>query len=337
MKRLRVSLEDIASHQNLYLALWKAKKGKESRQEVRLFLDNVESNIARLSHEILQGVSPKGDFRSFYINDPKRRLIHAACFEDRLLHHAIMNIAAPVFEKTMVDSSYACRVGKGVHRAVADVQRKLQRYPWYVKTDISGYFPHIDHAILFHLLQKRFKGDDFLHLIWRVIKSFRSDEQLSTGLPIGSLTSQYFANYYFDGADRFLLESSSATAHVRYMDDVIFWCRTKEQAKETLACFKQYLWERRALVIKPNAQVNRSSHGVSFCGFRVQQNKILLNRRKKKRFLALRKQYETAWLNGEIDEMSLQQRFVSLYAVSLHADSQEWRKFSLEVCPSLYE
>lgn len=331
MKRTRIDLAEIADWNNLSLACWKAARGKRHRPDVIRFTRRLDHNLGRLADDMLQEKVPYGRYRAFRIHDPKERLIHAACFEDRILHHAIMNLAEPVFERTLVPSTYACRPEKGVHKAIKQAQANLRRYPWYVKVDISGYFPNIDHDILFRLLQRRFKGEGFLYLLWRIIDSHHVST--NKGLPIGSLTSQHFANYYLDGADRFLLENPQVQAHVRYMDDILFWSESKAAAREMLRSLCQYLQVERCLQIKPEIQINRSSRGVSYCGYRVLPGKVLLSRRKRQRYQQLRLQWEQSWLDGEITELELQRAYQSIHSITLHADSDEWRRQNLRLYP----
>ena len=221
MKRLAISLEQLAERSNLVLATWKAARGKRQRPPVARFLGELDARLDRLAASILNGEAPQGQYTSFTIHDPKRRLIHAACFADRVLQHAILNLAEPRFETMLVDSSYACRPGKGVHAAARQVQYNLQRFAWRVQVDVDGYFPSIDHACLKALLTRRFKDDGFLALLGRIIDTGGA---AGRGLPIGSLTSQHFANAYLDAADRWLLEDHRVRAHVRYMDDTLWWC-----------------------------------------------------------------------------------------------------------------
>lgn len=331
MKRHCITLAEIAATDNLMLAVWKAARGKRHRPDVIQFATQLDQHLKQLAHDILQGHVPYARYREFYIHDPKKRLIHAACFEDRVLHHAIMNLAEPVFERTLVPTTYACRPHKGVHRAAAQVQTNLQRYPWYVKTDISGYFPSIDHAILYDLLQRRFKGNDFLHLLWRIIDSYHA--QPEKGLPIGALTSQHFANHYLDGADHFLWEQIKVKAQVRYMDDTLFWCNSRAEAHDKLAALHDYLQIERKLQLKPNSQINRSVIGVSYCGYRILPSAILLSRRKRQRYQQLRQQWEQAWQAGQITELALQQAYHAIHAMTLHADSLAWRKQNLQLYP----
>ena len=214
MGRQAVSLEAIAARPNLELACWKAARGRQGRPAVARFLAGRDANLADLAAAIVQGDVPDGRASRFVIHDPKRRVIHAACFADRVLHHAIFNLVEARFESMLVDSSFACRPGKGVHRAVLAVQRSLQRWPWFVQVDVDGYFPSIRHDLLMALLRRRFTGAAFLALLPRIL-----DCGATAGpgrwLPIGTLASQHFANAFLDGADRFILDQPGVGGHVR--------------------------------------------------------------------------------------------------------------------------
>lgn len=135
MKRQRITLEEIADQNTLITALYKAARGKQHRRVVRDFYTNIDVHLAELAQDILQEKMPYGRYRVFHIHDPKKRRIHAACFEDRIFHHAVMHIAGPHIEKSMVYHSYACRPEKGVHKAIEQVQVNLRRYSWFVKID----------------------------------------------------------------------------------------------------------------------------------------------------------------------------------------------------------
>ncbi|MEE9350679.1 MAG: hypothetical protein V3U78_00335, partial [Thiotrichaceae bacterium] len=123
MKRQHIDLADIASYENLLLATWKAARGKHQRKDVRQFCDEIDTSIAQLQETTLLHHAPQGEYRGFYIHDPKKRLIHAASFPDRVLHHAILNVTESTFEKGLIEHSYACRPNKGSHRAVLQVQK----------------------------------------------------------------------------------------------------------------------------------------------------------------------------------------------------------------------
>jgi RNA-directed DNA polymerase len=335
MHRQRIELDEIAAWDNLQLATWKAAQGKRTRPDVASFTAGLDERLAQLNADILAERVPYGQYRAFVIHDPKQRLIHAACFEDRVLHHAIMNLAEPVFEKSLVATTYACRPGKGVHLAVAQVQKNLQRYPWFVQVDVNGYFPSIDQERLLDLLSRRFKGAGFMQLLRRIVESYQAIP--GKGLPIGSLTSQHFANYYLDGADRFLLGHPAICAHVRYMDDIVWWCKDKNSARLVLAELSSYLSEDCKLSLKPNPQINRSTRGLTYCGFRIFPCTIRLTNRKQRRYRLLRRRYEAAWEQSNITDRELQSAYDAILAAALPAKSQSWRQRDLQLHPSVYE
>jgi len=323
MKRALIRLEDLAAWPNLLLAAHKAARGKRQRAEVAAFLAHLPARLAELGQSILNGGAPLGEYRSFLIHDPKRRLIHAAVFPDRVLHHAILNLAEPVFERTLVDSSYACRPGKGVHRAVARVRENLCRHGWYAKIDVDGYFPSIPHAPLKALLARRFKGAGFLALLGRIIDA-HSGPAPGQGLPIGSLTSQHFANLYLDSADRLLLDHPGIRAHVRYMDDILWWADSAAPLHDSLARLEAHLGERGLRVKPASIQIQPSRQGVSYCGFRIRQGVILASRRKLRRY---RQGMDRLLEQSEsLDSLAVQRQATVIEATLAHTVSLDWRR-----------
>ncbi|RDH87901.1 MAG: hypothetical protein DIZ78_05020 [endosymbiont of Escarpia spicata] len=324
MRRTRIDIEVIGELNNLVLAAWKAGRGKHGRPKVAAFFSDLDANLEQLGADILDGRAPYGRYKQFVIHDPKRRLIHAACFEDRVVHHAIMNLAGPLFEKAMAPTTYACLPGRGVHKVAGAVLAAMRRYPWYVKIDIDSYFNSICHARLFSLLQRRFKGDEFLNLLRRIIESH--DVGSKRGLPIGSLTSQYFANYYLDRLDRLLLGHSQVRASLRYMDDIIWWCDSRQNAAQTLESVRTHIEKECRLTVKGNIQINRSDFGVTYCGYRIKPSGIGLSPRRKRRYRERRQYWEDAWEAGEISALELQNRYASVHAILQGAESHAWRR-----------
>ena len=283
MKRLAISLEALAERQNLLLATWKAARGKHQRPAVAQWLDGLDNNLGDLAARIREGRAPVGGLRRFRILDPKPREISVHGFADRVLHHAIFNLAEVRLERALVDSSFACRPSKGVHAAVKAVQQHLQHHAWCVQVDVASYFAQIDHAVLMDLLRRRFKGNGFLALLQRIVES-GAEPRVGRGLPIGALTSQHFANAYLDGADRWLLEHPAVRGHVRYMDDIVWWCDGPGEARDLLQGFEEHLWQTRRLRLKPGAHAGPSARGLRFCGFRVKPGVVLPSVRKLSRF-----------------------------------------------------
>ncbi len=327
MKRIQISLEQIAAHNNLILALHKAARSKRHRDQVSRFLQQAEQNLNRMADDILHAGMPYGVFRSFIIHDPKRRTIHAACFEDRIFHHALMNLAGPVLERAMLSSSFACRPSLGVHRAADTTQQHIRRYRWYGKIDISSYFSCIDHNILLSTLLRRFKGKDFEAQLQRLLACHHT--QPGKGLPIGSLTSQYFANYYLDDLDRLLNKLPEVLAHVRYMDDIVWWCDDKQQVKQVLQQVQDWLHQQRQLRIKSTWQIQRSEQGIRFCGYRILPGVIRMSIRRKRRYQQCRLHWERQYHLGWITSTQLQAAYAAVHAITQGTDSVGWRRKNL--------
>ena len=232
MKRSRIKLSDIADWRNLSAAFFEAARGKRTRNDVAAFAANLENELARMRRDILSGEIAVEKFRSFRIFDPKPRLIQAPEFRERVLHHAIMAQIGPVLDRALVFDSYACRPGKGPIAAVKRARLNAQRNPWFCQIDIRAYFANIDHDVLMCMLERRFKNKGLCELLSRIVAS--APAAPGRGLPIGALTSQYFANHYLAGADRLIVEHSEARAYVRYMDDLVWWSESRNAVRGAL-------------------------------------------------------------------------------------------------------
>lgn len=338
MKRKKILLSQIAERNNLSIALHKAARAKKHRPEVASYLQNAAENLGVLAKDIINEKLPYGRYRQFTIHDPKKRIIHAACFEDRIFHHALMNIAGGLLERAMSSTSFACRPNMGVHHAIIKVQKYTRCFPWYCQVDISGYFAAIDHDILQKVLLTRYKGREMERQIKRILNSYNLegvDKEIRHGLPIGALTSQYFANYYLDGLDRLLEMLPQVRAHIRYMDDIVWWCENKGASKSVLLIVKTYLLEKRKLQIKPTWRMQRSQQGLLFCGFRVLPGIVRLSRRRKRRYQQRRLYWESCYRKGFVTDIQLQQAYASVYAITIGTDSLQWRKQNLLKFPAM--
>jgi len=324
MKRNAVSLEDIAGIETLSYAFWRAARGKRDRSEVKRFAANLDAELACLSQGILSGSLELGKFNTFRIFDPKPRQISAPAFRERVLHHALIYHIGPVLDRAAVYDSYACRKDKGTVRAVKRAQQHLRRFPWYVQIDIARFFDSIDHGILKYLLSRKLKNRGILDLCGRIIDTYHT--RPGQGLPIGALTSQYFANYYLNGLDRFLLETCRVAGMVRYMDDVVWWHQEKEAAGHTLAKVKSFLFQGLALDVKENCRIQRSTCGLRFCGYRVLPGIIRLSRRRKKLYKTACKRWEEAYRRGWIDARQLQICYDAARAITAHSGATSFRR-----------
>lgn len=331
MRRSPVGLAAVADWDNLAVAFHRAARGKGTRDEVRLFRTDLESELASLRREILAGTVEVGRSHSFRIRDPKPRTIHAPCFRERVLHHALMAHVGPVLDRALVADTYACRVGKGALAGVKRAQQHVRHWPWYAKIDIRAYFASIDHETLLQLLRRRFKDAALLALMHRIIDAHR--DAPGKGLPIGALTSQQFANYYLGSLDRLLLEQCRVRGFVRYMDDLVWWGETREQVREALARAHAHAASHLKLEVKQPVQVGRSRLGLMYCGYRILPDRLLLSRRRKRRYAACRRKWEQAYAAGRIDALELQAGYASALASTAHTDSAAWRREQLRRHP----
>ena len=226
MKRANHLFEPILELDNLLDAFHKAQKGKRDRAEVQAFRNNLHANLREIRLALENRTFRFGGYRHFYICDPKTRLIQAAPFEQRVVHHAIINVLGPVFECRFIFDSYACRKGKGQHVALKRAEQFAGRNPFYLKMDVRKFYDTMDHAVLAAILRRQIKDRRVLELLDSIMASYCTEP--GKGLPIGNLTSQYLGNVCLDQFDHWVKEEQQCRGYLRYMDDMLCF-GTKEQ------------------------------------------------------------------------------------------------------------
>jgi retron-type reverse transcriptase len=318
----------IADWENLWLAFWKAAKGKRGKADCRAFQSRLDENLSALGAELLAGDVPVGDYHYFKVRDPKERLICAATFRERVLHHALMNVCEPILERAAVFDSYACRKGKGRVLAVARAQGYARTHRWFLKMDIRKYFDSIHQATLRELLGRKFKDPLLLGMFDRILASYHT--MPGRGLPIGNLTSQHFANFYLSPLDRFLKEELRRMAYVRYMDDFVVWGETGSELRAVCERVREFLAAELKLELKGNTAINRTAFGMDFLGYRLFPGTVRLARRSKVRFARKFRRYEAAEQCGRWSELKLQQRMQALLAFVMPAESGAFRRHCLQ-------
>lgn len=323
MKRDNYLIEKIACPDNLRLAFWKASKGKNGKEEIEYYRNTLDKNLFELRKQILSGIIRVGDYHYFKIYDPKERQICAAAFKERVLHHALINICHTNFDKYQLFDSYACRLNKGTYAALDRARIFQQKYKWFLKLDIRKYFDSIDHKILKSLLTKRFKENRLLLLWESIIDSYETAK--GKGLPIGNLTSQYFANHYLGMADHYLKEQLGPFPYIRYMDDMLLWGNDKKLLLDVGISFENFILKKLLLHMKTFC-LNKTSKGVPFLGYVIFPDRVRLNRKSKLRARLKLKDYSHKLQNREWTEKTYQQHILPLLAFIRYADSYGFRK-----------
>ncbi len=282
---------------NLYLAWRRAAKGKRSRSAAARFEYHLEENLFTLQDELAARVYRPGPYTSFTIHEPKRRLISAAPFRDRVVHHALCNVIEPAFERTFIADSYANRAGKGTHRALDRCQHFARRYRYVLPCDIAQYFPSIDHALLEGILQRKLRDPGLVWLVCQILASgigvlrdesemvyFPGDDLFAVdrprGLPIGNLTSQFWANCYLTPFDYFVHCELRCPAYLRYVDDFLLFGDDKRQLWAWKEAIIARLATLRLTIHHARAQVRPVAEGIPFLGFVVFPQERRLKRRK---------------------------------------------------------
>ncbi len=274
--------DSICSFRNLELAYRKARKGKRARSDVAAFEMDLEANLLALRRELLAGSYRPRPLRTFVIRDPKCRTISASAFRDRVVHHALCTIIAPRFERSFIHDSYANRKGFGTHRALARFDRfkrqtsrnRLSPHAtrtsmasgFCLKADIRHYFATIDHRLLLAFTQRKVRDPRTLRLIETVLASASPSGR---GLPLGNLTSQFFANAYLSQLDGFVKHRLRAAHYLRYVDDFVLLHHSGSRLRSWRACLEHFL-PTLGLELHPEKSSVKPLHrGIPLLGFRM--------------------------------------------------------------------
>jgi retron-type reverse transcriptase len=317
----------------------RAALGKRRKPGAAAFLARLEPELLRLEDELRSGTWRPGGYVTFEVHDPKRRMVSAAPFRDRVVHHALHAAILPLFERRFIHDSYANREGKGTHRAVARYEHYRDRHRYVLRCDIFRYFPSIDHDILKQDAARVVACRQTRALMDVIIEGSNPQEpvflhypgddlftpyQRRRGLPIGNLTSQLFANVYLDPVDHALKDRLRAPGYVRYVDDLAVFHSDIGALHALRDALRDELAKRRLSPHPAKTWVAPTSDAATFLGFellpggrrRLPEDNV---RRFRNRLRGLRDQ----WRAGAIDETEVRPRVEAWVAHASHADT--WR------------
>jgi len=329
VKRIGYLSEELCSFQNLHKAFRRAFGASGRHQEACEFHFHLEKELLRLKEELEDNTYQPSPYRYFEISDPKKRTISVAPFRDRIVHHALVGILEPVFEKRFIYDSYATRKEKGTHKAIRRAQEFMKKNYFFLKTDVAKYFDSISHDILMELLRTKIKDENVLILAERIIRNSDTSREIQegVGLPIGNLTSQFFANVYLDPQDHYMKDKLGVKYYIRYMDDMVMFSDSRNELKSLLKQMRFFLRDRLKLVLKERVtQINTRLHGLPFLGFRVFPNLLRIRQENFRRLKGRMRQREKEFENGLISEETFVMSVRSMFEHIGFADSLNLRR-----------
>jgi hypothetical protein len=339
MKRYRNLFDRVASPEALFAAFFRVRRGKRYRLEADAFFTDLEPEIFRLSRELYDGSYQPGAYRHFYIREPKLRLVSAAPFRDRVLHHAIHAVLEPIFEPRFIFDTYACRVGKGQHRALDRFTYFARRHEWVARFDVRRFFPTICHRLLVDLLARTVTDSQLLDLIRRLVASGAGIHPASAeldwfpgdglwtplesprGIPIGNLTSQLFANLYLAPFDEYVKRQLRWPAYLRFMDDVVFFAPNRQSLLEVRARTAAFLETWRLRIHPDKSFIARVGDGAPYLGFKVFPDHRLLLGKSVRRFGRRLRHLQDRYCTGRLPSARLRQSIVSWIGHARHGDT----------------
>ena len=334
---------NICTYENLYESWRKAALGKRKAPEVAGFEYHLIDNLLELEEELRSQRYQPGPYRHFYITEPKLRRISAAPFRDRVVHHALVRQIEPIFEARFSHDSYACRQGKGTHAALKRCQYFARCYPYLLQCDIVQFFPAVDHTILREILFRRIADEQTRWLIDLILRSgagvlkneydmvyFPGDDLFAAnrprGLPIGNLTSQFWANCYLNELDQFIKRELKCRAFVRYVDDLLLFSHSKKELWAWKRAIQAFLPRLRLTLHAASSTVYPGTNGIPFLGFVTYPAHRLLKRRNGIAFARRFRRQLAQLATGELDYAAVAASVQGWLAHAAHGDTHGLRR-----------
>ncbi|MBI5347198.1 MAG: group II intron reverse transcriptase domain-containing protein [Candidatus Aenigmarchaeota archaeon] len=344
--------ERLCSFENLHLAYRKARKNKRHKKSIIEFELLLEENLLQLKHELETMTYDPRPMKQFVIRDPKTRVISASAFRDRVVHHALCNIIEPIFDKAFIYDSYANRKGKGTLAALNRFDyfvRKLsangkllpnakdnnQIFGYALKADIRHYFDSVDHEVMMRVIGRRIKDEKLLWLIKKILDNYNGEKQHNAqgasigsgkGMPIGNLTSQFFANVYLNELDYFVKHKLKAKRYIRYVDDFVILDASKEKLESYKPAINAFLKTIKLELHPQKSKVVPLQSGVKLLGFRIFYNYKLLKRSNARRIPHRVQNFIELYADGIMDTYEIFESMEGWNAYAMHGNTYRFRR-----------
>ena len=279
MKRHGNLFPQIVDRNNIELAYDKARRGKTWQRTVKRIDERRDEALTRLQDDLMSERFTTSPYKIKKVYEPKERDIYVLPFyPDRIVQHALMNVIEPIWTPLLIHDTYACIPGRGLHAGSRRTMEFVRRYKYFLKCDISKFYPSIVHDIMYSIVERKIKCKPTLRLIIDIIYSILGGRNV----PIGNYTSQWKGNLYLGVLDTFVKQHLKVKGYVRYCDDFCLFSNSKRELREWKSAIREFLWSELGLKYS-KAEVAPVSHGVDFLGYRHFSEKILLRKSTAKR------------------------------------------------------
>lgn len=328
--------EQIYSFKNLYIAFLRASKGRKKKRDIIIFTKNLETNLLKLQNELIKETYKPKPLNTFIIRDPKTRKISKSNFRDRIIHHALYRVIAPYFEKQFIYDSYANQKEKGTQKALErfdyfkrKASKNNSKEIYILKADIKRYFETVDHKFLLEIISTNIKDKKTINLINKIVSNHNS---LGIGMPLGNLTSQFFANVYLNKLDQFVKHDLKVKYYIRYVDDFVIININKNRLNKIKNQIQEFLRENLNLELHPKkTKIILIHQGVQFLGLRIFIYHKLLTKKNIKKFKRKFNDYQINYIKKRIDYDKIYNSFEGWIAYSKNANTYKLRiKFTFE-------
>ena len=275
MKRIGNLYQQAFSKEALLLAFHSATKHKRGKRACFEFERRLAGNIDELEIELRAGIYKPKPYYQFIVTEPKPRMIYAPAFRDLVVQHAIYAVVSPIFDKTFIDQSYACRTGRGTHQSAAYAQSALQKSEpgsYTLKLDIRKFFYRIDRAVLRVQIERKIKDARFVDLMMMF-----ADHGEPVGIPIGNLLSQLYALIYLNPLDHYIKRVLKVKLYARYVDDFVLFNISKASAIEFMAKIITFIAGLKLTLSKWT--IAATHKGINFIGYRTWASKRFIRKR----------------------------------------------------------
>ena len=330
--------EEICSLENLQLAFRKARKRKTLKWYIIEFEKNLEDNLRQLREELSSFSYRPMPLKTFIVRDPKTRKISRSHFRDRVVHHALCNIIEPIFQKSFIYDSFANQIGKGTLKAIERFDCFKRRASlnntktcYLLKSDIRQYFETVDHEIMISILRRKISDDKVMWLI-KVILNNYSTKEGGKGMPLGNLTSQFFANVYLNELDQFVKHELKAEYYIRYVDDFVILRGRKEELEYFKFKIDNFLHKN--LLIKLHSgktKIFALQNGVDFLGMRIFFHHKLVRKKNLQKFERKFNELKEFYKSGLISRDQAVEKFEGWLAYVSHANTYKYRRHLIRI------